>query len=138
MWPKWKSNGSKNKSLDSGLLVPAAVGVREANSKPPGTVLASERALREELDRLLTDGITDEELENARSFLIGRDPFRRETARGWADVIAEAEFYGLQNERPEWVREVLTALSRQDVEAAARRWIRPEELRLTVGLPKSE
>ncbi len=101
----------------------------------PETVEAAERALREELERLLTHGITDEEMENARSFLVGRDPFRRETARQWADVLAEAEFYGLQSDRPEWVRETLAALRREDVEAAARRWISPDELRLTVGLP---
>jgi zinc protease len=101
----------------------------------PETVEAAERALREELERLLAHGLTDEEMESARSFLLGRDPFRRETARQWADVLAEAEFYGLQSDRPEWVRETLGALRREDVEAAARRWLSPDELRLTVGLP---
>lgn len=102
----------------------------------PRTVEAAERALREELDRLLTQGLTDGEMEDARSFLLGRDPFRRETARQWADVLAEAEFYGLQSDRPEWVRETLGNLRREDVEAAARRWISPDELRVTVGLPR--
>lgn len=101
----------------------------------PRTVEAAERALREELDRLLTRGLTDQEMEDARSFLLGRDPFRRETARQWADVLAEAEFYGLESDRAEWVRETLGALRREDVEAAARRWISPDELRITVGLP---
>ena len=61
---------------------------------------------------------------------------RRETARQWADILAEAEFYGLEIDRPEWVVEKLRALRRRDAEEAARRWIHPDELKVTVGRPK--
>lgn len=114
--------------LDPGRLVTYAATSSE-------TAPAAERAIREELERLLADGIDDVELEEARSYLIGRDPFRRETARQWADLLAEAEFYGLRTDRPEWVIEQLRALGRRDVEEAARRWIRPAELKVTVGRP---
>ncbi len=114
--------------LDAGRLV-AHVGTSA------DTVAQAERGVREELHRLVDGGIEQAELEEARSYLIGRDPFRRETARQWADVLAEAELYGLPVDRPEWVVNELKALTRDDVEAAARRWIRPDELRVTVGLP---
>ncbi len=115
--------------IDAGRLV-SYVGTS------PDTVAAAEEAIREELQRLLDAGIEDDEFEEARSYLIGRDPFRRETARQWAGILAEAEFYGLETDRPEWVIEKLRGLERRDVEAAARRWIRPEELKVTVGRPK--
>ncbi len=102
----------------------------------PATLGAVERAIREELARLVQDGIADDELDDARAYLLGRDPFRRETARQWANLLAEAELYGLPTDRPEWVVETLEALTRADVEAAARTWIRPEELKVTVGLPR--
>jgi len=115
--------------LDPGRLVTYA-------ATSTDTAAAAERAIREELARLVDGGIDDAEFEEARSYLIGRDPFRRETARQWADILAEAEFYGLETDRPEWVIDQLRGLTRADVEAAARRWIRPAELRVTVGRPQ--
>ena len=116
--------------LDPGRLV-AYVGTASA------TLQQAELAIREELARLVEDGIEQQELEDARAYLIGRDPFRRETARQWANLLAEAEIYGLPMDRPEWVVETLENLTLEDVDAAAKRWIRPEELKVTVGLPKS-
>ncbi len=101
----------------------------------PATVEQAERAVREELERLLEGGLGEVELEEARSYLLGRDPFRRETCRQWADILAESELYGLPTDRPEWVAERLRELTREQAEAAARRWIRPAELKVTVGSP---
>ncbi len=114
--------------LDPGRLVAYA-------GTSPATLEQAERATREELSRLVDDGIDPEELDDARAYLIGRDPFRRETARQWAGLLAEAELYGLPTDRPEWVVETLQSLTLADVEAAARRWIKPAELKVTVGLP---
>ena len=103
----------------------------------PETAHGAEQAVREELDRLLGEGIGEQEFEEARSYLIGRDPFRRETARQWADLLAEAEFYHLRSDEPEWVIKKLRELERAQVEEAARRWIRPDELKVTIGKPGS-
>ena len=92
----------------------------------------------EEIARLVEDGIEDAELEEARAYLLGREPFRRETARQWADLLTEAEHYGLPLDDPEHRQPELDALDRDTVEAAARRHIRPEELRVTVGLPEED
>lgn len=114
--------------LDAGRVV-AYVGTSPA--KVPRAV----RAVREEIRRLVEDGIDETEFEEARSYLIGRDAFRRETARKQAGVLAESEFYGLHSDRSEWVVEQLNSLSRTDVEEAVRRWIHPDEIRETLGLP---
>lgn len=103
----------------------------------PSTAAQAERGVREELDHLLTNGITAEELEEARAYLLGRAPFRRETARQWADLLAEAELYGIPVDRSDWLQEVLQGLTRDAVDAAARRWIRPEALRVTLGRPET-
>lgn len=101
----------------------------------PATVAAAERAIREELDRLLADGLEPEEVADAKSYVLGRDPFRRETARQWADLIAEALLYELPVDDPEWIRQVVEALDADSMLAAARRWLDPKALRVTVGLP---
>ncbi len=114
--------------LDPGRLVAYA-------GTSPRTCEQAERAVREELDRLVAAGLEEREFEEARAYLLGHDPFRRETARQWAEVLAEAEFYGMKTDRPEWIVEVLRGLTRREVEAVARRWIRPAEIKITVGMP---
>jgi zinc protease len=101
----------------------------------PKTVEKAEAAAREELARLLADGLADDELAAARTYLVGREPFRRETARQWADLLAEAAYWGLPLDDADWCERELLSLDREQVEAAARRHLRPEQLLVTVGLP---
>ncbi len=119
------ANGS---GVDPGCLV-------TYTGTSPATLEQAERAVREELAGLVDGGVEAAELEDARAYLIGREPFRRETARQWAGLLAEAELYGLPTDRPEWVIETLESLTLADVEAAVRRWIRPDEIKVTLGLP---
>jgi zinc protease len=102
----------------------------------PATVEQAERGVVEEITRLVAEGIEDAELEEARAYLLGREPFRRETARQWADLLIEAEEYGLPLDDFEHRRAELEALDRPSVEAAARRHVHPEALRVTVGMPE--
>lgn len=115
--------------LDPGRLV-AYVGTS------PATVERARVGVVEEITRLVEGGIEDSELEEARAYLLGREPFRRETARQWADILVEAEHYGLPLDDPGQRKAELAALDKAAVEAAARRHVRPEDLRVTVGLPE--
>lgn len=115
--------------LDAGRLV-AYVGTS------PATVAKAETGVIEEIARLVRDGIEPAELEEARAYLLGREPFRRETARQWADLLNEAVQYDLPLDDPDLREQELRALDLQTVQEAARRHIRPEELRVTVGLPE--
>ena len=116
--------------LDPGRLVAYA-------ATSPATLDRAETLMREEIARLLDHGVTDAELEEARGYLLGRDPFSRETARQWADLLAQSEHYGLPFDDPAWRRRRLEAPDRTAVEAAARRHVRPDELVVTVGVPAS-
>ncbi len=102
----------------------------------PETVAQAERGVTEEIARLVDDGVTDAELEEARAYLLGRDPFQRETARQWAELLTEAALYGLPIDDPAWRLGRLRAVDRATAEAAARRHLRPADLRVTVGLPE--
>jgi zinc protease len=114
--------------LDPGRLV-AYVGTS------PATVEQAERGVVEEIARLVADGILDSELEEARAYLLGREPFRRETARQWADLLIEAGEYGIPLDDPDQRKNELETLDRHAVEEAARRHVHPEELLVTIGLP---
>ena len=115
--------------LDPGRLV-AYVGTS------PATVERARTGVIEEITRLVEAGIETSELEEARAYLLGREPFRRETARQWAEILVEAEHYGLPLDDPEQRKAELEALDKAAVEAAARRHIHPEDLRVTIGLPQ--
>ena len=102
------------------------------------TVARAEAAVREEIDRLLDSGITDTEFEDARAYLLRRDPFRRETPQQWADLLGQSTLYGLAYDDPEWVKEGYRSLDRAAVEAAVRRHLHPDQLKVTVGVPDGE
>ena len=114
--------------LDRGRLV-AYVGTS------PATVEQAERGVAEEIARLVENGVEDAELEEARAYLLGREPFRRETARQWADLLIEAEEYGIPVDDFAHRKAELEALDRAAVEEAARRHIHAGDLRVTVGMP---
>lgn len=101
----------------------------------PRTLEQAERSAREELQRLLEGGLGQEEFEEARTYLLGREPFRRETARQWAELLAEGAYWGLPLDDAGWCERELLVLDRAQVEDAARRHLRPEALKVTVGLP---
>ncbi|HEX2162931.1 MAG TPA: insulinase family protein, partial [Thermoanaerobaculia bacterium] len=99
------------------------------------TVEAAEAAAREELARFVEEGPTAGEVADAVAYLVGREPFRRETARQWADLLAEGHHYRLPLDHPTWRRDRLRRLTRDEVAAAVARHLRPEEVKVTVGLP---
>lgn len=103
----------------------------------PDTVGQAEAAVAEELRRVVEEGVTAEEVVPARAYLLGRDPFRRETARQWADLLGEAVLYGVPEDDPEWVRSELEAVDAAAVTAAARRHIDIDALKVTVGVPRT-
>jgi zinc protease len=101
----------------------------------PENLDRAERAVREEIERLAAEGISERELEDARSYLLGREPFRRETARQWADLAAYGEIVELPLADAEWRVARLRAVAVADVTAALERHVDPERLAVTSGLP---
>ncbi len=101
----------------------------------PGRLARAERAVREELVRLLDDGPSEEEVRSARDYLLASEPFRFETARQWSDLLAQAELFGMPLDDMAWRRARWQLLDRTAVAAAARRHVRVGELRFTLGLP---
>ncbi|MBZ0112415.1 MAG: insulinase family protein [Thermoanaerobaculia bacterium] len=99
----------------------------------PENVDRAELAVREELERALTEGFSRSEVEGARTYLLGREPFRRETARQWASRLAESLYWGLPMDDADWCRERLESTTHEQVEASLRRHIDPQRLAVTLG-----
>lgn len=101
----------------------------------PENLATAERIVMSEIERMAADGPTDSEVKEAKSYLLGREPFRRETARQWADLLARSELYGLPLDRPEWVVDRIVELDRQRVHQAVRQFLRPADIRVVAGVP---
>lgn len=117
--------------LDPGRFV-ISVGTSEER------IAQAEASARSEIDRLLDLGPTDQEVVEACSYLLGREPFRRETPRQIADLLARSEFHGLPFDDPRWLIEGLEKIDRQSILEVARRHLRPDDLLTTIGLPQSD
>lgn len=102
----------------------------------PSSLAQAETAVREEFVRLLEGGLSPTEVEEARAYLVGREPFHRETARQWVARLAEAEFYGLPSDQPDALAQRLRGVTAADLQPVLQRHIRPQDLHLTIGLPK--
>jgi zinc protease len=101
----------------------------------PERLARAEQVVLEELARLLDEGPEEAEVRSARDYLLGSEPFRFETARQWADLLAQAELFDLPLDDMEWRRARWQRLSRAEVTSAVQRHLRLDELRSTLGVP---
>jgi len=99
-------------------------------------VEAAKGELRSALVRLVESPVADAELEGAVSFLLGREPFRRETGRQWANHLIDEEVYGLQGQVDRTPGR-LAEMTPSGLLEVARRWIDPDALVCVVGIPRS-
>jgi zinc protease len=114
--------------LDAGRLVAYA-------GTSPATLGRAERAIVEELEQVRAAGLTFEEIEEARAYLAGREPFRRETARQWADLAAAGGIEGMPFEDEGWSRRRILEPGAAEVAAALARHLDPGRLAVAVGRP---
>lgn len=103
----------------------------------PETLPRAETCVREELARLLDGGPTGDELETARTYLVRRLSFQRETARQWAGLLARAALHDLPLDDEGWWRQRYQELDCDRVTSALRRHLHPDRLAVTLGLPRS-
>jgi len=83
--------------------------------------------------------VTDEELAEAKAYLMGSFPLRLDTTAKLAEVLAQVEFFGLGldyfTQYPEWIGKV----TKEDVVRVARQYLNPQAYALVVvaNLPKA-
>lgn len=96
------------------------------------TVRAIEEIVNE-LTRMARDPITDDELAMVKNYMIGSFPLQLETPQQVAGRVAMIELYGLDGDYFDTYRDKLAALTKDDLFAAAKKYIRPEDLVLVAS-----
>ncbi len=86
-----------------------------------------------EVDGLLSDGPTDEEVEASRDYMAGVFPLRLETTGQIASRISELIIYDLPHDYHATYRDRIREVTRDQALDAARRCIRPDEITVLVG-----
>lgn len=91
------------------------------------------RVIKEEIERIIKEPVSDEELEDAKAYLTGSLPRRIDTTRKIAEFLTMAEFYGLGEDYisryPEYIRQV----TKDDIIRVAKRLLSREGLFVIVG-----
>jgi zinc protease len=97
----------------------------EATNQAIQGVLAEIRNIREA-------PVSDQELSEAKSFLVGSFPLRLDSTAKLAQVLAQVEFYGLGfeyfSQYPKWIERV----TKEDVQRVAKQYLDPQRYALVV------
>ena len=85
-----------------------------------------------ELKNIREAPVSDQELAEAKSFLMGSFPLRFDTTAKLAQVLAQVEFYGLGfeyfSQYPKWIERV----TKEDVQRVAKQYLDPQRYALVV------
>ena len=119
-------------SLDANV-VEGPLAIRAGVS--PANVDRAIASIDEEIARLITDGLTDKELEESRRYLIGAMPRALETNAAIANFLQTAEFFDLGLDYDVRMPEYLRAVALDDVNAAARRLLDVNRATIVIAGP---
>ncbi|MDQ3131365.1 MAG: insulinase family protein [Acidobacteriota bacterium] len=85
-----------------------------------------------ELDRIKDEKVTDEELQDAKNFLTGVFPIRAETQEGLTSLIVSQKLYNLPEDYLQTYREKVNAVTAEEVERVAVKYIKPDRMAMVI------
>lgn len=101
----------------------------------PDNVDRAVASIDEELRRLAAEGPADSEMTESKQYLIGSMPRTLETNMGIAMFLQTEEFFGLGLDYDLRVPDLLRAVTREDVNTAARRTLVPSRATIVIAGP---
>jgi zinc protease len=92
--------------------------------------------IRAEWARIATEGVTEEELQNAKTYMTGSYPLRFDGNGTIASILVGMQIMGLTTDYPKTRNARVEAVTMEDVKRVARALFRPEDLAfIVVGQP---
>ena len=104
----------------------------------PANVDRAVASIDEEVARLVRDGLTPQELDESRRFLIGSIPRALETNAAIANFLQTEQFFDLGLDYDTRLPDLLHAVTLDDVNAAARRALDPARATVVIAGPYDE
>ena len=85
-----------------------------------------------ELNRIRDEQVSDKELQDAKNFLAGVFPIRAETQEGLTNLIVSQKLYNLPDDYLQTYRENVKAVTIEDVQRVANKYIQPEKIAIVI------
>ena len=86
------------------------------------------RLARTEIRRIREEPVTEQELNDAKDYMIGSFPLRLDANRRVASFLAQVEYYQLGMDYPERYSSLIRKVTSEDVERVAKQYLQPEKL----------
>jgi zinc protease len=90
------------------------------------------REIIAQMQKIRSEEVTDQELEDAKAYLTGSFPRRLETSRKIADFLTVTQFYGLEDDYLEQYPEYIKKVTKKDVLRVAQKHLCPDAYVLSV------
>ncbi|HKY28982.1 MAG TPA: pitrilysin family protein [Pyrinomonadaceae bacterium] len=85
-----------------------------------------------ELDRIREQPVSEQEIADAQSYLTGVFPLRLETQEGLIDQLVQIKMYGLPDNYLETYRERIQAVTGDDIQQVATKYVKPDEAAVVI------
>ena len=85
-----------------------------------------------ELERIRNDRVSEKEINDAKSYLTGVFPIRLETQEGMIDQLVQIKMLGLPDDYFQNYRERVQAVTIDDVQRVAAKYVRPDQAAIVV------
>jgi zinc protease len=103
----------------------------------PANIDRALESILEEINKIRDEPVTDEELADSKSYLIGSLPLGMESSDSIADSALDIAFYDLGLDYVDLLPERLRALTTADLQSAARRYLLTDRVAIAVAKPES-
>jgi zinc protease len=90
------------------------------------------RIAQQEIRRIREQPVSEQELNDAKDYLIGSFPLRLDTNRRVAGFLAQLEYYQLGLDYTERYSGLIRRVSREDIERVAKQYLEPEKLIIVI------
>lgn len=90
------------------------------------------RRLREEIERIRSQPVSDDELGSAKKYLTGSFPLRFDSDAELVGFFSQVEFYGLGLDYPDRYDGLINAITQDDILRVAKKYLRPDEAIIVV------
>lgn len=92
------------------------------------TALEAIRIATEEMRRMREQPVAEQELSDAKDYLIGSFPLRFDTNRKVAGFLSQVEYFELGLDYPDRYADLIRKVTREDVQRVAKQYLQPERL----------
>lgn len=85
-----------------------------------------------ELNRIRNEPVSEKEISDAKSYLTGVFPIRLETQEGLIDQLVQIKMFGLPDDYLEIYRNRIQAVTIEQIQDVARKYVKPEEAAIVI------